>query len=202
MTRVRALYRQKATSPSVNDGRRGMAVDSLVVVMAVRCQYKNDDLCFKYAIHQTVFLGYLATPSAFGLTFQRLRVSSTCLGVFAQLHQKTLCLLKSLRLKLFQFSQTFVGFWSVSEFIEHSHIVLTCRKQIRLAIGLCIPLVHIALRLCRYWHRIPPCSSALNPLFGRQVFSNIWLRVPVVLHLRRLRPWRGISPHLTVLLSS
>ena len=51
MTSAKVTYWQKATSPSVNDGRRGMVVGSLVIVMAVGSEDVNIHLAFKNLVN-------------------------------------------------------------------------------------------------------------------------------------------------------
>ena len=59
-----------------------------VPIMAVGSEYLHMHLCLKNAVHQAVLLGDLPTPTLFGGSFQRLRMTCASLGVFGNLIQE------------------------------------------------------------------------------------------------------------------
>ena len=75
-TSKRALHREQNSPAAVT--LRGMKSLSdsgdglLVVVMPVASEYKDKNLVFENAIHQSVLLRDFAAPAVFGLTLQRL----------------------------------------------------------------------------------------------------------------------------------
>ena len=60
----------------------------LVAIMTISGKHIYMNFCLKNAIHQTVLLGNLPTPTVFWLSFQRLRMTCTGLGVVCNLIQE------------------------------------------------------------------------------------------------------------------
>ena len=59
-----------------------------VTVMTIGSEHIYMNFCLKNAVHQAVLLGDLPTPTVFWLSFQRLRMTCTGLGVVCNLIQE------------------------------------------------------------------------------------------------------------------
>ena len=72
-----------------------MKKQSLVAVMPVGRQDVHMDFCFEDSIDKSMLLCYFTTPSTFWLSFQRLRVSQSCLGMVVKFANESQSLLVS-----------------------------------------------------------------------------------------------------------
>ena len=85
-----------------------------VVIMPIGREYIHMDLCLKDTIHQTVFLGNLATPAVFRLSLQWFWMACTCLRVVCNLVEQFDGFLIRCWFAAFQFGQTLSCFRSKS----------------------------------------------------------------------------------------
>ena len=93
--------------------------ESPVTIMPISRNDQNHDFCIINAIHQSVLLTDLPTPSTLWPSFQRLRMTKSGLGMLFQFFYQLVGLPKSLGLTLGQFLQITKGLSLKANFKRH-----------------------------------------------------------------------------------
>lgn len=128
-TSKRALHREQNSPAAVT--LRGMKSLSdagdglLVVVMPVASEYKDKNLVFENAIHQSVLLRDFAAPAVFGLTLQRLGVTKSCFGMLLQLLDEAYSLGKSFWLVFLQSCKSLASLGCEVNIVHQSPLLLS-----------------------------------------------------------------------------